>query len=152
MKNPSQVGAESRASLIQKLRQIQNWRTGSPWPDWMQDAVPHIADGGLSLGHLCGEAADALEEAAIAMVYRQWQDISTAPVEPWTPGLANYYTFRCLLQDSNGHVCEGWGYWVAARKGAAPILRWKSANDRQFFPVAWMPLPPASSEHARSKP
>lgn len=142
MSEPISVGDGARVSLIQKLRQIESLKLGGPMPeclgadsyDWF-DVISKIA----------GEAADALEQ--------RWQPIETAPVKPWTPELAIYYRFDCLLQNERGDVGEGWAYYVPPRRGSTTGAKLRWANRiGQCFPILWMPLPPASSEHARSKP
>lgn len=98
------------------------------------------------------EAVVALEAAEVEFKrYHPWQPIETAPVPPFDRNDA-WRKFRCLLQLEKGYVCEGWAYWLAPRRTSQlPILRWANYQG-QCQPVAWMPLPEASLEHARSKP
>lgn len=101
---------------------------------------------------LKGCAAEIDAEGRIVLV-PVWQPIETAPVKPWTSDMACYYRFDCLLQNERGSVSQGWAYYVPPRRGSASPakLRWADRHG-QCFPILWMPLPAASSEHARSKP
>jgi hypothetical protein len=145
MSEPISVGDGARLSLIQKL--IQKLR---------QIAEHDIGDGLAPVPlELLTEAADALErgqmlhanalkhwEAAENDIPR-WQPIETAPVKPWTPELAIYYRFDCLLQNERGDVGEGWAYYVPPRRGSTTGAKLRWANRiGQCFPILWMPLPP----------
>ena len=101
MKDPLSVGGESRASLIQKLRQIQNWRGGDPWPEWMKDAVPHIAEGGLGLGYVCAEAVTALEQADRLQSLHDdlMADHQSSPTPP--PALPDNWGIRGAFDQAN---------------------------------------------------
>lgn len=128
MSTPSSVGAVG-PTLIEKLRSIQNWRTGSRWPDWLEDAVPHIADGGLSLGKLCGDAADALEQ--------RWQPIETAP---------DREVLLFFPETPRGHYKQS---------NHAEMRKMGRVQDFPYRqPTHWMDtgVPAPSSKHARSMP
>lgn len=50
----------SDLDLVQKLREIENLKSGSPLPDWMSEGGKNNWGAGLS--KLCGQAADRISE------------------------------------------------------------------------------------------
>jgi hypothetical protein len=90
-------------------------------------------------------ALDEIERLRTGTIYHQWQPIDSAPIEPWNK-VVSYYSFRCMLQDADGFVREGEGYYVCPpRSKEQRILRWRN-NLGQCFPKYWMPLPAAKQE------
>lgn len=171
MNNPQGVGEESRASLIEKLRQIADAKVGEPAPACLCGDKAWA----IILAEIAKEAADALEQPLLPANLKQivadsireelaargeifikdWQPIDTAPVDPADTAWS-HYEFHCLLQNFAREVFEGYGAYRTV--GGSRILRWYDARGRYLSHSVthWMHLPAPcsqnSSEDARSKP
>lgn len=157
MKNHSEVAAESRASLIEKLRQIESAKLGDPMPECLR--VPMVAAGEIyegerveistgvndwatPLSKLAGQAADALERCPV---------VSIKPMA-LSDGSTDYFV-SIMVGDREITPYKLREEWQAAYE--ADSFRWLLLGAEQpdilaYGPEGWPRA--ASSEHARSKP
>lgn len=127
-------------TLLEKLSALSGH---SAWPLPIQ-----ISEG----GPIAQEAFDFIEPMTAAVRRGEpipmpwaWRPIDTAPVPAYKPNAYNN-AFSCLLQDENGSVYAGEGYWALSRS-KTPLLRWRGgAYLRQRSPKYWMPLPAPKME------
>lgn len=105
----------------------------------------------VTLGGGWGDVSKDDLESLIAAI-PQWQPIDTAPLmEPsdLIVGQKNY-RFVCLLQEHDGSVSYGWGYYInppfrdtdrACGQWGQFGLRWRNTKEAHITPKYWMPLP-----------